>query len=371
MRFTQVFLFAKGKVLCHYIDIIMVLGDSMEKKKLTYEQNIRSAIVFLNTFGLTLEEKDSIVDGDVLKVYNGSKEAGKVSINGEKTLIETDSNFGLLQADYDRVKYFSSIDHETDSAFFARWSTDISYTIKDQEKIKMKGIFTVLCNVDTTFGMKCICQPLLQYYSQDGSVIEFKMQRDGRVFYFSYENKENKEDIQIAPYNESIGYFRHHITKGEFKDDWPYLESYLVTDKSERENNILVAGNYIVENGNRTQYNCIEEKKISKVDEDALLMQKIALIQKVGSKAFHRIKIVRDFFIVDGVSLFDHFINVSLPSYTDEEVKGLLGIDREVMHFQNGAYHVKDAYFGVKENQDFFLLGKEDTSPKRLEKKKI
>lgn len=344
------------------------------EKRLTNEQNIRSAIIFLNTFGLTLEEKDTIIDGEVLKVYSGDKEVGKVNINEDQFIIETASNFGLLKASYDIAKYSAFVDIESivdeDYAKYAQWANEITYTIEQNDQIKMQGTFNVTCTADTEFGIKCLCHPTCTYYAKDGSQIEIKMQKDGSLFNYKYKKDEIKEDIDFDLFNPYLGYFHHTISKGEYENGkgWPYIEHYGVSDKSEKDNHLLVARDYITEYGNRTKYNSLEVEKVSKTDEDQLLKQKIELIQLVGKPAFKRIQSLIDFFKVERVSLIDNFINVSMAFYTDEEIKGLLGINRQKMTFQNGVDNLNDAYFGITDDNNFFLLGKVKLESKKLEK---
>lgn len=345
------------------------------EKRLTNEQNIRSAIIFLNTFGLTLEEKDTIIAGEILRVYREDKVVGKVNINEDQFIIETASNFGYLKASYDIAKYSAFVAIESivdeDYAKYAQWANEITYTIEQNDQIKMQGTFNVTCTADTEFGIKCLCHPTCTYYGNDGSLMELKMQKDGSLFNYKYEKEEIKEDIDFDLFNPYLGYFHHTISKGEYENGkgWPYIEHYGVSNKSEKDNHLLIIRDYIVEYQNRTKYNSLEVEKVSKTDEDKLLKQKIELIQLVGQPAFKRIQSLIDFFTIGGVSLIDNFINVSMIFYTDEEIKGLLGIDRVKMDFQNGEDNLKDAYFGINDDNNFFLLGKKDLEFKKLEKR--
>ncbi len=340
------------------------------KKRLTNEQNIRSVVVFLNTFGLMLEEKDTIPNGEVLKIYNKDKEVGNVSINEDQFLIETASNFGYLTASCNVTKFSGFIDEECNKAVFAQWMNEISYTIEQENQVKMEGSFNVICTADSEFGIKCLCHPMFKYYGSDDSLIEVKMQKDDSLFIFKYQKDEIEEDIDFNLFNRYLGYFRHTISKGKYENGkgWPYIEHYCVCDKSEKDNHLLIAKGYITEYEDYIKYNCLEVEKVSKTDEDQLLKQKIDLIQLVGQPAFQRIQSLVNFFKSEEVSLIDNFINVSMTFYTDEEIKGLLGINRQKMTFQNGENNLKDAYFGITDDNNFFLLGKSNLESKKLEK---
>ncbi len=342
----------------------------MEKKKLTYEQNIRSALVFLNTFGLKMEEKEVLTDGTSLKVYDNINIVGKVDIVGEKVVIKAALNHGILEASYDVAKFSGFIDYESNNAKFMHWETNISYSVKDtSEKKVMTGDFIITCSADSEYGIKCLCHPTFSCSLDNGTFLELQIQKNGNLFKMESTQDDLYEMISVRPYDGDDGYFRYILTKEKYDHDCPYMEVYTVSDKSALQDHILQVRHIIDKHGDISVLQSTEVERNDELTSDQSLEQVIDLIQKVGGKAFERIQQIVDYFRTDQISLIHNFIAVSMTSYTDDEIKGLLGINRVPMQFQNGTDNLMDAYFGINQNDVFKLHSKGFSKIKKLTKK--
>lgn len=141
----------------------------LKKIHLNPNQEIRSAIVFLNTFGLILEEKENLTDTMHLHIFDKENNTvGEVYFENEKVKIEANSNFGFIHANYDfaKIQGFSDID-SPGCPIFMEWQNKINYTIEENNKKKFSGEFLVNNNMDEVYGMNCSCHMTLNYQKQE------------------------------------------------------------------------------------------------------------------------------------------------------------------------------------------------------------
>lgn len=329
------------------------------KKELDYNVSIRSAIVFLNTFGLILEEKDILGNGTELNIYDKENNVvGKTILNGNIIRMKAQSSYGTLNASYEVGFMSGGIDYESCNApKYIRWSNHISFKIYNDKKLLMNGNFSVNVSADEEFGINCLAHPSFIYYANDGSMLELKFQTDGKVFYLEYQKDDLREMIDLTPYYDR--YFCHQITKGKFNNDWPYIKLHVLRngeggDLSDEFETLVVESI----KGKETIREFKTEKKVASEYDNSkseeVLEQKASLVQTIGSDAFNKIQKVIEIFNVNNNSLIDNFVSVSLTSYSDSCIKGFLGIDRKSFMFQNSTDDLENAYFGKNKNK---LLG--------------
>lgn len=328
------------------------------RRELDYNVSIRAAIIFLNTFGLTLEEKYILNDGDNINIYDNEKNVvGSVILNGSVIKMKAKSNYGILNASYETGSMIGFIDLESKCEKppkYVEWSNNISYKIYNDKNLLMKGNFSIRISADEEFGVKCSVHPSFIYFPNDGGMLEAKFQTDGKVFYLEYKKDDLSEKIELTPYCDT--YFLHQITKGKFEHSWPYIRFYslrngAVSGLNDAFETLFVESiNGKVTNKEfKTEKKIAEEYDVSKSQE--LLNQKAFLTQGIGSEAFNRIQNIIKFFIVNDNSLIDNFLSVSLNSYSDSQIKGFLGIERKRFMFQNGTDNLEEAYFGQNKNR--------------------
>ena len=208
--------------------------------------------------------------------------------------------------------------------------------------------------MDTEFGMKCICHPLLEFFVDGNKVLSIKFIRDGKVFASEYKENEKQELIYFTPFN-CHGVAMSHTIVDLKKDPGLKNEQYRkqAIVRKDRYSDKLSTLRYEVEKDNINYYEELLHD-ITPVEEE-LVIQKGLLMQEIDSELYQKLKNVRASLTENGVSLWDNFVNVSLQSYSNAEIIALFGIERKPMKFQNGADNVVDAYFGIGKEKAFRL----------------
>ena len=190
-----------------------------------FKQNICSARVFLNAFGLILENVDDINEFSKIKIFDkNSNVVGNLYFDNGKVIINAEYNNCTLKANYNISKLFGFKDIECGNALFCEWSSKI-YFKADNDKIKLNGEFLINSSADSALGIRCTCHPLIICDISNKGITTLKIQRDGRTF--GIENKFNNyhEIIDIIPFDDWFGYLVHDIKKGDWdkqKGGYPY-----------------------------------------------------------------------------------------------------------------------------------------------------
>lgn len=329
----------------------------MDEKYLTLKQNLCGARVFLNIFGLVLEQEEGINEYSKLKIFNNNDdEVGMLYFQNGEVNILANSNFGVLNAKYDITKVIGFEDFECGNALFVQWNTNINYRVCSDDQINFSGEMQIGCSMDTEFGNKCRVHTLLEYL-HDNDKVTLKFMHDGSVFKYERNNNHERETINISPSDPFGNYITHFINRGNYDDDkhcYPYRYWSSVSRKSHREyilHALSFAGNYNEALTYQEDYVRMKGKECS----SEVLMQTGLLMQQIDPDFTKKIEEIRGNFLVDGVSLFDNIIAVSLNSYTDEEVKALTGLDKIKINFQNGTDNLVDAYYGTGKNNKFIM----------------
>ena len=336
---------------------------------LNYNQMIRGAIIFLNTFGLILEQNEEIKEDSIIKILNYSnKEVGKVFFEDNKVLIEALSAFGFINASYDFPNVTAFVDLETRSGNekFAEWSNSIKYIINTNENNSIQGHYQIGTSVDSFYGINASCHQSIEFYKNKKKFMTLKMMYDGRLFEVIFYKKDLEEVIKLIPFDDMNGFSIHDIKKGKYnseKGGYPYRK-YCGVHKAGRDENGLRVLSFEEYEGEFKSYNDETYKFVGDKDSEKLYIQKGNLFLENDPDVANKLLNLRESLTVDGVSLLDNLMSVTLKSFTDKELKALFGFDRSKLVFQNGADNLIDAYFGIN-NNIFNLSG----GQRKLEKK--
>lgn len=325
----------------------------MNNKKLNVKSNLHGAMVFLNTFGLILEEGKSISDSDILYIFDVNNNLmGNLIIKNDEFIIDTKTVYGNLSASYSKATITSFTDYESlGNPRFAQWSNDINFCITNEKNKKiMDGTFNIKVSLDEAFGSKVLCHPTFKYYASDNSTLDVKFQADGKVFYMNYNKDEVNEEIELTPYYDR--YFLHKITNGNYDKEihcWPYIKMNVLRNDGTEDHGdlqtLFIEEKYdkIIESQFNNYKRVASEYEKEKFND--LLNQKAELVKKIGKEAHNKIsKLIKEF-NVQGNSLIDNFIAVSLVSYSDFQIRGFFGVERKPLTYQNGATTLQEAYF--------------------------
>lgn len=170
----------------------------MAKDYLTLEQNLSSARIFLNLFGLYLESNnDEINEFSKLKIVNSNNsQVGILYFENGIVHIQSVTSFGNLNANYEIAQFGGFQDLECGGAY-VDWNHTIKFEVNGH--MNFSGDIQLGVSMDTHFGNDCNLHSKIKYIDKDGKEVELKFMDDGKPF--SYEaNKGNfKEVLEINP----------------------------------------------------------------------------------------------------------------------------------------------------------------------------
>lgn len=339
------------------------------EKNLTHEQNICAARIFLNTFGLTLENVSNVNEFSKIKIFDKvMNEVGELHFDNDKVIMSAIHNNSVLDANFDMAKISGFVDLECGNAIFAQWLSKIAFQVEKQDRVKISGEFLIRSTVDSDFGISCLCHPLINCDLADKGNITLKIQRDDRTFGLKIASGSYNETIDIMPWDDMNGYIKHVISNGEY-DPKRYKHEY------RKYMGVFSAGRgdedklhvFLLETEWENQISYRNEFPLKAGDDksEALIIQKGILMQDLDPAMFEKIKKLREVLTIGNVSLLDNLVSVCYDSFTDKELNALLGLNRQRMNYQNGADSLVKSYYGIDISNCFFPL----EAQKRLLKK--
>lgn len=344
----------------------------MIEKYLTLEQNTCAARIFLNTFGLTLENVSDINEFSKIKIFDKAmNEVGILRFDNGKVIMSANYNNSILDASFDIAKMSGFVDPECksdDYALFGQWSSKIVFQVQKQDRIKLSGEFLIGSSADSEFGVSCLCHPLINCDVAGKGNITLKILRNGSTFGLKVTSGSYNETIDIMPYDDMNGFIRHVISNGEY-DPKKYQHEYRkymgVFPAEKGDEDKLQVFLSETEWDNQISFRNEFPLKAGDDNSETLIIQKGMLMQDLDPGMFKRIKEIREVLSIGDVSLLDNLVSVCYDSYTDEELSALLGLNRQRMSYQNGTDSLVKSYYGIGISNCFFPL----ETQKRLLKK--
>ncbi len=341
----------------------------MVEKYLTLEQNTCAARIFLNTFGLTLENVDDVNEFSKIKIFDKAmNKVGELHFDNGRVIMSASYNDSMLEASFDIAKIWGFVDRECGNALFGQWSSKIDFQVQKSNNVKLSGEFLIESSADSEFGISCLCHPLINCDVAGKRNITLKVLRDGRTFGIEVASGSYNETIDIMPWDNLNGFIRHVISNGEY-DSKRYKHEYRkymgIFSAGKGDEDKLHVFLSETEWDNQISFRNEFPPKAGDDKSEALVVQKGMLMQDLDSDMFERIKKLREILSIGNVSLLDNLVSVCYDSYTDEELSALLGLNRQKMNYQNGADSLVKSYYGIGINNCFFPL----EAQKRLLKK--
>lgn len=337
----------------------------MSEKYLTFEQNTCAARIFINTFGLVLENLSDVNEFSKLKIFDKAmNEVGKLYFDKGKAIMSANYNSCVLDASFDIAKFVDLRCENDLFSLFGQWFSKIYFQVQKPNDIKIFGEFLIDSSVNTEdveFGISCLCRPLINCEVPGGENIILKILRDGSTFSLESVAGENYEVIDVRPWDWLNGFLLHDIKKGKYdegKHAYPYRRYAGIFNGAE-----------VGENKDKLQIFLNEEKYhnrltfrnefLPKTGEDnskEALLQKGKLMQDLDSDMFEKIKKLKEVLLIGDISLLDNLVSVCYDSYTDEELIALLGLSKQGTNYQNGADSLVKSYYGIGISNCFFPL---------------
>lgn len=333
----------------------------MSEKYLTLEQNMCAARIFLNTFGLTLENVSDVNEFSKVKIFDGETNVvGKLHFDNGKVIMNANYNNSILQASYDIAKMRGFVDIESNNALFGQWSSKINFQVQKQDNVKLSGEFFVGSSADSEFGVSCLCHPLINCDVPEKGKITLKILRDGRTFGLEIAAGSYNETIDIMPWD----FICHDVKNGKYdeeKHSFPYRRYAGVFDGSYGMNNDNPLHVFLKESeySNLVTYRDEKVPKVSKNDSRKISVQKGMLMKDLDPDMFEKIKKLRKVLSIGDISLLDNLVSVCYDSYTDAELSSLLGVNRQRMNYQDGADNLVNSYYGIGSDSCFLSLNQQ------------
>lgn len=345
----------------------------MNEKYLTLKQNTCAARVFLNTFGLILENVSDVNEFSNIKIFdNDNNEVGVLYFDNGRVIMKANYNDSMLEANFDIAKMVGFVDVESNSgvALFGQWSSKIDFQLHRHDNVKMFGEFLVESCADTEFGLNCLCHPLINCDVPGLGRVNLKILRDGSTFSLNINSEDNYEVIDISPWDWLNGFFLHEIKRGKYDEEnyvYPYRKYagiFNVAEVGENKNKLHV---FLTEEefGNQLDFKNEFPQKVGDENSEESLLQKGLLMKKLDSDMFDRIEDLKKLFLIGDISLLDRLVSVCYDSYSNEELKALLGIERQQMNYQDGSDNLINSYFGIGGNSCFISLNEQKKLLKR------
>lgn len=332
----------------------------MSEKYLTLEQNMCATRIFLNTFGLTLENVSDVSEFSKIKIFDKAmNEVGVLHFDNGRVIMTANYNNSMLKASFDIAKMRGFVDIESNNALFGQWSSKIDFQVQKQDNVKLSGEFFVGSSADSEFGMSCLCHPLINCDVPGEGKITLKILRDGRTFGLEVTAGSYNETIDIMPWDDINGFIEHVISNGEY-DPKRYKHEYRkymgVFSAGKGDEDKLHVFLSETEWDNQISFRNEFPLKAGDDESEALVIQKGMLMKDLDPDMFEKIKKLREVLSIGDVSLLDNLVSVCYDSYTDAELSSLLGVNRQRMNYQDGADNLINSYYGIGSDSCFLSL---------------
>lgn len=327
----------------------------MSLKKIVYDKNLRSAVIFLNMFGLDILESENVLMGDIIPVVDKDMQmVGSVTCLEDDINISAMSDLGQIVASYKPAVASLTRDVEAKgSPRSATWKTEIKYEIQKNENDTVKGICMLFSGVDDEYGPRCSASHIIKYFAAGKEIMTLRMQIGSELFGLYFYDADIQETIVISPFSLNQSYMRHDLKCGKYVRDtgYPKYTYAIIGDYSDTEKDKLGVIYDSSEYGDEKEHRVIIVDKVDydenkKINGQGVILQLGALMKENDSRMYERINDIRELLARGDVSLLDSFINVSLGSFTNEEIEALLGIKKEPLKYKGQVRELKNIYFG-------------------------
>ena len=286
----------------------------MHEKYLTLAQNTCAARIFLNAFGLTLENATNIDEFSRIKIfYKDMNVVGELHFDNGKVMIAANYNNSLLEASYDIAKLSSFIDIECGNALFGEWFSNIEFKYENRNNIKLSGEFLFECSMDSQNGIRCICHPLIDCDVPNNGKIILIILRDGKTFGVNISSGNYKETIDIMPLDNWDGFIKHVISNNTYDpksytfEYRKYMGVFQAGKGNEDKLRVLLSEKVW---DKRISFRNEFHPKIGDDDSEELLIQKGMLMYDLDPDMFEKIKSLRETLSIGEVSLLDNLFSI-------------------------------------------------------------
>lgn len=328
----------KCETLEQETDIKCNIGPTMSEQELNIKYNIQNIKLFLNIFGLEIEQKSEYKKGDTLLVFMNDIESGFVILEEDVIRIETNSLYGKINAKTNYAKALALIEQGNHQGrntlgLYANWNNNFDFSLDLLKQNKFWGNICLAVEIDNEFKNTVNCHSIL-YYQDRNKTYEFIFQEDGYPFQFTEKKENYKEQIIYNIFNTwGTGSYFEHRKCDKFTDgiaNYDYDECAFIGETSNKNKKKNIAVRFI-EFGNKRMHRTYQEfEKLSDDDEDSReIISRIETMNFLDPSMREKLnKIIAEFSIKDN-SFIEMILLYSFTNFSREEVKALFGLDEK------------------------------------------
>lgn len=332
----------------------------MVGKALNLKQNICAARIFLNAFGLVLDDIDCLDYSTVINIFlrDTNLVVGTLHFSDDKVLMQAKYNGNDLEASYEMAFVGAISDEEVKGAYLTEWGAKIDFKLKNNT-ISLDGNVLIPCAYDTEFGIDCSCHSEMKCIFKDGEM-HLQINKYGAVLESEIIKDDYEESLLIRPFDDMNGYFRHDIKAGKSKiQRWKSVteydyRKYSTIAGSGAEKNKLHVFAFEQRNGEKSSQIDRFDPMLYPDNDKRSMIQKANLMHEIDEDMFTKIGYIRNLLSLGTFSLLDNLVAICFDGFSDKEIKVVFGFDRIKMTYQDGADNLLTSYFGFKNNSPFF-----------------
>ena len=326
----------------------------MEEQKLSLNQNLSGARIFLNLFDLVLEPVNDLCESSRIGVFDkNNNRVGEVFFEDGSVKIVCKTSIGTLMSDYKFEKFDGFNDIEC-GGFFANWRHDINFEVVGNQNFKGNMLVDIV--MDTGYGNHCRLHTHINYVDREGKNVKIVFMEDGKPFKYEATQDDFSEWLDIDPYDDFESYLYHHIRMGgydkkhhDFPNEYVRFVWHNGADDRQHLRTILET----TENFERKEFDKKTYDRIGKEDSPESAIQKGSLMQKIDPKFAEKITELIELLRSGDVSFFENLISAVFHNESDEVIRALFGRNIKKINYYNDVDNLEDAYFGVGENNIF------------------
>lgn len=300
--------------------------------------NIPAIKAFLNIFDLTLEDKDEVVTGDILKVIGDNEKVGVVKFNNNDIEVKALSKYGIVKAQTGYANVFKNVKA---LGLYAFLFNDFTFSLDN----KITGDLNFGVKLDNEFGNRANLHTKLKIQDEKKKYT-IKFQEEGYNLYYLEENKDYQEQIIYDLFDSfTHSYIHHSITKNILDNSIvkKYYESaFIGKGYDNKENNTAVNVKKI--NNELVDKKYLEFPKKGLDDEEVEVINKGEVFASISPNTQVKIKsLIEEFPFLEKIFIY------SFNNFSNKEIHALFGLNKDKytlddFYFDKGKFLVKNIF---------------------------
>lgn len=316
------------------------------EKKLDIKYNIPAIKAFLNIFDLTLEDKEEVLIGDILKVIGDNEEVGVVKFDYGEIKVKARSKYGIVKAQTGYADAFSLTDMESlDSigmvGLYLSWFNNFMFSLDN----KITGDLNFSVKLDNEFGNRANLHAKLKMQDENKKYI-MKFQEEGYNLHYLEEGKDYQEKIIYDLFDSlNHSYIHHSITKNILDNDIVkkhYEGAFIEKGYDNKENNTAVNVKEIDNKLVDKKYLDFPKKGLD--DEEVEVINKGEVFTSISLNTKDKIKsLIEKFTFLEKIFIY------SFNNFSNKEIYALFGLNKDKytldnFYFDKGKFLVKNIF---------------------------